>query len=62
MSMRILELATRLRPDDAHTLLEFLDQLRDVLLQHYGDDIAHLLQHDCVPLASESIIDDDVPF
>ena len=39
MSMRIHTIVTHLRPDDAHTLIEFLDQLRAVLMQTYGPDI-----------------------
>ncbi len=44
MTMRVATLVTHLQPAEAHTLIEFLDQLRDMLLQTYGDDIKTLLQ------------------
>lgn len=62
MSLRILKFATHLRPDDAYTLIECLDQMRDILMQNYGAEIAHMLQHDCMHGASELIDNDDVPF
>ena len=39
MSMRVNTLVTHLRPEEATTLIEFTDQLRDVLMQNYGDEI-----------------------
>lgn len=44
MSMRIDKLTTYLRPEDAYTVIEFLDQMRDRLLQTYGDDIRAMLR------------------
>ena len=44
MIMRVNKIITHLRPEDAYTVVEFLDQLRDVLMQTYGDDIATMLQ------------------
>ncbi len=44
MTMRVSKIITYLRPEDAHTLVEFLDQLREILLQTYGDDIKTMLQ------------------
>ncbi len=38
MSMRVNKLTTFLEPDEAYTIIEFIDQLRDVLMQNYGDD------------------------
>ena len=63
MSMRINTIVTHLRPDDAHTLIEFLDQVRAVLMQTYGRDIEAML-HDCCPCTQDtaSTDDDDVPF
>jgi hypothetical protein len=50
MTMRVNRIVTHLRPEDAYTLIEFLEQLREVLIQTYGDDIATMLretsQHD----------------
>jgi hypothetical protein len=37
--MRIIKIVTRLRPEDAHTLIEFLDDARDTLMQAYGWEI-----------------------
>ena len=61
MSMRISTIVTHLRPDDAHTLIEFLDQLRTVLMQTYGSDIEAMLQ-ECCTQHTASADDDDVPF
>ena len=44
MIMRVNKIITHLRPEDAYTVVEFLDQLREVLMQTYGDDIATILQ------------------
>lgn len=35
---------THLRADEALTLIEFLDQLRDVLMHTYGDEVKAMLQ------------------
>ena len=50
MNMRILKIVTRLRAEDAHTLIAFLDEvrldeLRDTLMQTYGAKIRAMLQH-----------------
>ena len=62
MSMRICTLATHLRAEDAHTLIEFLDQLRDVIARVYGPEIMAMMQQ--VQGASEVVseADTDVPF
>ena len=44
MIMRVHRIVTHLRPEDAHTLIAFLDQLRDVLIETYGDDIRTMLR------------------
>ena len=44
MSMRVNTIVTHLRPEDAYTLIEFLDQVRDVLMQSYADDMKTMLQ------------------
>ena len=44
MTMRLNQITTHLRPEDAHTIIEFLDQLRAMLMQTYGDEIVALLQ------------------
>jgi len=43
MTMRVNRIVTHLRAEDAYTLIEFLEQLREVLIQTYGDDIATML-------------------
>ena len=62
MSMRIHKLATHLGPEDAFTLIEFLDQLRDVLIQAYGDDIGVMLRQASAPPPSIEIDGDEEPF
>jgi len=44
MTMRVNKITTYLRPEDAHTIIEFLDQLREMLMQTHGDEITALLQ------------------
>lgn len=44
MTMRAHRIVTHLQPGEAYTLVEFLDQLREVLMQTYGDDITAMLQ------------------
>ena len=44
MTMRVNQITTHLRPEDAHTIIEFLDQLRAMLIATYGDEIVALLQ------------------
>jgi len=44
MSMRVNTLVMHLRPEEAHALIEFIDQLRERLLESYGDDIKAMLQ------------------
>jgi hypothetical protein len=52
MTMRVLKITTHLRADEAHTLIEFMDQLRAVLIDTYGDEITAMLreasQHELV--------------
>ena len=43
MSMRVNTIITHLRAEDAYTLIEFLDQVRDALIQTYGDDVKAIL-------------------
>ena len=49
MSMRVNTFVTHLRPEDAYVIIEFIDQLRDALMQNYGDDIRVFLQ-DVLPV------------
>ena len=44
MTMRVHQITTHLRPEDAYTIVEFLDQLRALLMATYGDEIMVLLQ------------------
>lgn len=44
MSMRVHTIVTHLRAEDAYTLVEFIDQLRAMLMNTYGDDIKAMLQ------------------
>ena len=61
MSMRINTIVTHLRPDDAHTLIEFLDQVRTVLMQTYGREIEAMLQ-ECCTHHTGNADNDVVPF
>lgn len=44
MTMRVSKITTHLRAEDAYTIVEFLDQVREMLMQAYGDEIVALLQ------------------
>jgi hypothetical protein len=44
MSMRVNMIVTHLRTEETITLIEFLDQLRDVLMRIYGDEVTAMLQ------------------
>lgn len=44
MTMRVNTIVTHLRPEDAYTLIEFLDQLRDMLMQTHGDEMRAMLR------------------
>jgi hypothetical protein len=61
MSMRVNMIVTHLRPEEAITLIEFLDQLRDVLMQTYGDEVTALLQ-DASQRTPQDRDDDEEPF
>ncbi len=44
MTMRIHKVITHFEAEEAYTLIEFLDQLRAVLMHTYGDEITSMLQ------------------
>jgi len=64
MSMRTHRLTTYLQAEEACTLIEFLDQVREVLLQAYGDDITTMLQQTSGQQQREprDLFDDEGPF
>ena len=49
MTMRVSQITTHLRPENAYTIIKFLDQLREMLMQTYGDEIVALLQEASQP-------------
>ena len=61
MTMRINTIVTHLRAEDALTLIEFLDQLRELLIQTYGDEIKTMLQVAASPTPGAGV-DDDLTF
>ena len=61
MSMRVHKIVTHLCPEEAFTLIEFLDQVRDVLMQTYGDEMKTMLQ-EASPLEARSVKVNDPPF
>ena len=60
--MRTHRLTTYLQAEEACTLIEFLDQVRDMLLEAYGDDITTMLQHNSGPQEPTDLFGDEVPF
>ena len=61
MSMRIIKIVTHLRPEDAHTLIEFLDDVRDTLMQTYGAEIRAMLK-EATTREARSAGKDEEPF
>ena len=39
MTLHVSSLVTHLRPEEAYSLIEFLDQLRNALMLTYGDEM-----------------------
>lgn len=62
MSMRVIKMVTRLRAEDAHTLIEFLDDVRDTLMQTYGAEIRAMLQEATTTRESRGAEEDEEPF
>lgn len=62
MSMRIIKIVTHMRPEDAHTLIEFLDDVRDTLMQTYGAEIRAMLQEAITTRESGGTEEDEEPF
>ena len=62
MSMHVHKLSTHLRPEEAITLIEFLDLLREVLIQAYGDDITELLRQATTVARPRNQSDEKEPF
>lgn len=44
MTMRVNTVIMHFRAEEAFALIEFIDQLRAMLIETYGDDIRALLQ------------------
>ncbi len=64
MTMRKMPLTTWWSPEEAYSILLFLDELREVLLAHYGDDIAdyHRQQLQEENVRDSDFEDDIIPF
>jgi len=62
MSMRIHKLTTYLQAEEALTLIEFIDQLREVLLHAYGDDISAMMRQTRAPPQPRQTFGDEDPF
>ena len=60
MTMRLGTIVTHFRPEDAFNVIELLDQLRDLLLNTYGDDIKTMLQEASHRESDGSHLFDDV--
>lgn len=61
--MRINTLVTHLRPEEAATLIEFLDQVREVLIGVYGDEVKAMLREASQPVRQRELwAEDDEPF
>ena len=44
MTMKLTQLTTHWTADEAHTVIEFLDTLRDILWAAYGNEIIAMLK------------------
>ena len=64
-SMRTHRLTTFLQAEQACSLIELLDQVREMLLEAYGDDITTMLQQTSAqqqPREPMDLFDDEEPF
>ena len=59
MSMKITRVHTHWTAEEVHTVIEFLDVLRDQLWDSYGDSIVEMLRHTSV---NETCHDGQVTF
>jgi len=59
MTMKITRVPTHWTPEEAHTVIEFLDVLRDQLWHSYGDSVVDMLRQ---ASANEACHDDQVAF
>jgi len=67
MSMKTTRLRTYWSASEASSVIEFLDLLRDLLWDHYGEQITAMLQEAAVAQANDDDqngidFDDDPPF
>ena len=67
MTMKITRVHTHWTAEEAHTVIEFLDGLRDQLWHSYGDSIVEMLRHASVNNAQHEDqvafeFDDDIDF
>lgn len=62
MSMRTHRLTTYLQAEEAWTLIEFLDQVREVLMQAYGDDITAMMRQQSSAPEPRDLFGDEEPF
>lgn len=63
--MRTHRLTTYLQAEEACSVIEFLDQVRDMLLEAYGDDITAMLQQASAQQQQREprdLFDDEEPF
>lgn len=62
MTLRLVQLPLHLKPDQALTVIDFLEHLQTLLWNHYGDAIQRDLQKPSNPADAASGFDDPVPF
>lgn len=64
MTMRFNQIVTHFQPEEALTIIEFLDQLREVLMNTYGNQIEQCLKEarSAQVTAPPSSSTDDPPF
>lgn len=61
MNMRVIKIVTHLQPEDVHTLIAFLDDVRDTLMQTYGAEIRTMLQQAATTQEAGSVEENDEP-
>jgi hypothetical protein len=62
MSMRIHKFTTYMQAEEAATLIEFIDQLREVLMHAYGEDIRAMMRQTRSPPQPWETFGDEDPF
>lgn len=63
--MRILKITTHWTPEEADCIYQFLDDFKEALWQHYGEEIIEMhktILDEQQAVSEEQSLDDEIPF